>query len=450
MLFLAAIYLTLARSLVYGALAVAQKIRARRREFDPAFHPPVSVLIAAYNEEKVIARTVRSVLDNGYDDIEVVVVDDGSKDGTLDGMNRNFGDEPRVRILSQVNGGKSAALNRAIAQARNEILVAVDADTIFRKNAIALLVRHFVDSKVGAVSGNARVGNRGKWITRFQSIEYICGFNLDRRALDYLNAITVVPGAVGAWRRTSSGTSAASATTRWPKSGLDARDPPPRTTRSVMSRTPSHTPKLRRPHSSREQRFRWSFGTFQAAWKHRYVTLDPRYGTLGLVASRVSGSSRFPDRRPVPVCRGGNGRGPVCREIGKSFSCTTSVLRASRRSQRCSPTARKARKPTWDLLYSSSSEFITGELMLYVLVKSLVFAVRGRLVGWGKLEHRRECRKPLGERRRSSAARHRPLKRVRELNPGSSGTYIGAIDPFSGHPMTKTEHFSVKIVEQAR
>ena len=105
MLFLAAIYLTLARSVVYGALAVAQKIRARRREFDAAFHPPVSVLIAAYNEEKVIARTVRSVLDNGYDDIEVVVVDDGSKDGTLEELNRNFGDETRVRILSQVNAG---------------------------------------------------------------------------------------------------------------------------------------------------------------------------------------------------------------------------------------------------------------------------------------------------------------------------------------------------------
>ena len=62
-------------------------------------------------------------------------------------------------------------------------------------------MRHFQDLNVGAVSGNARVGNKQKWITKFQSIEYIYGFNLDRRALDVLNAITVVPGAVGAWRR---------------------------------------------------------------------------------------------------------------------------------------------------------------------------------------------------------------------------------------------------------
>src|SRR5207302_7409310 len=88
-----------------------------------------------------------------------------------------------------------------IRHAKHDILIAVDADTLFRTGTIGRLARHFADPKVGAVSGNARVGNREKWITRFQSIEYVYGFNLDRRALDYLNAITVVPGAVGAWRR---------------------------------------------------------------------------------------------------------------------------------------------------------------------------------------------------------------------------------------------------------
>jgi peptidoglycan-N-acetylglucosamine deacetylase len=92
-------------------------------------------------------------------------------------------------------------LNYAIRESSHNILVALDADTIFRRGTIEKMVRHFADERVGAVSGNARVGNRKGWITRFQSIEYICGFNLDRRALDLLNAVTVVPGAAGVWRK---------------------------------------------------------------------------------------------------------------------------------------------------------------------------------------------------------------------------------------------------------
>src|SRR5581483_11579391 len=117
-----------------------------------SFQPPVSVVVAAYNEEKVIARTVQSILDNGYPDVEVVVVDDGSKDETLQVLNEAFGDHPQVRIFTQPNRGKSAALNHAIGKANNEILVAVDADTIFRRGAIGKLVRHFAEPSVGAVS----------------------------------------------------------------------------------------------------------------------------------------------------------------------------------------------------------------------------------------------------------------------------------------------------------
>ncbi|MBZ5584851.1 MAG: glycosyltransferase [Acidobacteriia bacterium] len=199
--FLWAIYLTLLRTLVFGTLAIFQKRRARRRRFHPRYQPPVSVIIAAYNEEKVIVRTVESVLRNGYDDLEIVVVNDGSEDATLDILRENYGRSSLVRILDQPNRGKSAALNNAIAHASHEILIAIDADTIFRRGTVENLVRHFEDPGIGAVSGNARVGNRNKWITRFQAIEYIYGFNLDRRALDLLNAITVVPGAVGAWRK---------------------------------------------------------------------------------------------------------------------------------------------------------------------------------------------------------------------------------------------------------
>ena len=116
LLFLIAIYLTLARSAIFAALAILQKRREARAQYDDAFRPPVSVLVAAYNEETVITRTIDSVLRNGYDDMEIIVVDDGSKDRTLEVLRQEFGGNSKVRILTQPNGGKSAALNNAIAQ----------------------------------------------------------------------------------------------------------------------------------------------------------------------------------------------------------------------------------------------------------------------------------------------------------------------------------------------
>src|SRR5262249_7118351 len=138
-IFLWAIFLSAARSLSFGSLAILQKFRARKRRFSDEFHPPVSVVVAAYNEEKVIVRTVESILRNGYHDLEVVVVDDGSKDATYELLNAAFESDSRVRVFTQPNRGKAAALNHAITQARNSILVAVDADTIFAKGAISYL-----------------------------------------------------------------------------------------------------------------------------------------------------------------------------------------------------------------------------------------------------------------------------------------------------------------------
>ena len=284
-LFLGAIFLTLARSIGYGILAILQKRAYRREVFDPDYCPPVSVIIAAYNEEKVIERTVDSILQNGYPNMEIIVVDDGSKDATLEVLRRRFADEAKVFILTQPNGGKSAALNNGIAHANYDILIAVDADTLFRLGTIGLLARHFANPKVGAVSGNARVGNKKNWITRFQSIEYIYGFNLDRRALDYLNAITVVPGAVGAWRKqlvVDSGgflhdtlAEDTDLTLAIRRMGYVIRY---EQDAIAYTEAPEDTRNLAK------QRFRWVFGTLQAVWKHRDALFVPKYGTLGFVA----------------------------------------------------------------------------------------------------------------------------------------------------------------------
>jgi cellulose synthase/poly-beta-1,6-N-acetylglucosamine synthase-like glycosyltransferase/peptidoglycan/xylan/chitin deacetylase (PgdA/CDA1 family)/spore germination protein YaaH len=386
-LFLAAIFLTALRSVVCGGLAIAQKFAARRRRFDPGFAPPVSVIVAAYNEEKVIRKTVESVLKNGYTDLEVIVVDDGSADGTLGVIEEAFGADPRVKIATQANAGKSSALNRAIAMASNDILVALDADTIFRPGAIAKLVRHFADPRVGAVSGNARVGNRSNWITRFQSIEYIYGFNLDRRALDLLNAITVVPGAAGAWRKSlvlEAGGFAHATLAEDTDLTLAIRRLGYRIRYEegalAYTEAPEDTSGLVR------QRFRWSFGTLQSVWKHRDATFDPRYGTLGLVALPsiwvfqvlLSALSPFAELSMLIALFAGNWK-IVLAYYGAFLvlELLTGLLAYGLEGERPS-----------DLRLLFFQRVYYRGLMQYILLKSLLFAMRGRLVGWGKVERR--------------------------------------------------------------
>src|SRR5581483_8854946 len=133
----------------------------------------VSVVIPAFNEEKVIARTVKGILASTVRDLEVIVVDDGSQDRTADVVQKQFGADARVRLIRVPNGGKAAALNTGLAQATGDVVVALDADTHFERKTIARLVRWFADPEVGAVAGNAKVGNRINMITRWQALEYI-------------------------------------------------------------------------------------------------------------------------------------------------------------------------------------------------------------------------------------------------------------------------------------
>lgn len=387
LLFLAAIYLTLLRTLVFGVLAIIQKRIARRRVLSPDYRPNVSVIIAAYNEEKVIANTVDSVLNNGYEGIEVIVVDDGSKDHTLEVLRSKFSGDARVTVLTQPNAGKAAALNRAILLAANDIVVALDADTIFRHGTIGKLVRHFEDPRIGAVSGNARVGNRNRWITRFQSIEYIYGFNLDRRALDLLNAITVVPGAVGAWRKELI-----------VKLGGFSHDTLAEDTDLTLAirrlgyviryeeEAVAYTEAPEDTRSLARQRFRWAFGTLQAAWKHRDAMFLPRYGSLGFVALPsiwmfqivLSALSPFAEIAMLIAMFSGNWRVVLLYYFGffvlELLTCFLAYGLEGERSG--------------DLWLLFIQRIYYRELMYYVLARSVLHAIRGRMVGWGKLERR--------------------------------------------------------------
>lgn len=274
-LFYLAISLGMARAVIITALAWYQN--RRRRGEPPQYQPSVTVIIPAYNEERVIAASIARVLASDYPAVEVIVADDGSKDATSRIVAQAYGQDPRVRLLTLENGGKAAALNRALVHATGEIIIALDADTQFEEATIARLARWFADPRIGAVAGDARVGNRVNLVTRWQAVEYITAQNLERRALANFDAMTVVPGAVGAWRR-----AALDSVGGYPEDTL-AEDQDLTIAIARQGWRVTYDPRAvawtEAPESFRalaKQRFRWAFGTLQCLWKHRAVLVRGR------------------------------------------------------------------------------------------------------------------------------------------------------------------------------
>ena len=283
-IFILGIILVSGRAIIIGILAIIEKIRPDHAVLpDPP--PAVTVLIPAHNEETVIVQTVTSVLLSDLTDIHVIVVDDGSTDRTLELLHENFGSNDCVQIIHQVNRGKAAALSHALLEAKTEIVVTIDADTEIESDAIRKLIRHFSDPRVGAVAGNVKVGNRSRWLTRWQALEYITSQNMEKRAFDLLNCITVVPGALGAWRRQaieSAGGITADTVAEDADLTIAIRRLGWRVTYDEEAIAWTEAPE--KPGQLIRQRFRWTFGTLQSFWKHSDTLFRPRYGTLGWVA----------------------------------------------------------------------------------------------------------------------------------------------------------------------
>ncbi|HEY4977813.1 MAG TPA: glycosyltransferase [Candidatus Acidoferrum sp.] len=282
--FILGIFLVSFRALIIGILAIIEKLRPDHDQL-PEPPPSVTVLIPAHNEESVIVQTVQSVLLSDYTNMHVIVVDDGSTDSTLELLHSNFGKNSFVQIIHQVNKGKAAALNNALSQAQTEIVVTIDADTEVEPDAIRNLLRHFSDPKVGAVAGNVKVGNRSRWLTRWQALEYITSQNMEKRAFDLLNCITVVPGALGAWRRSAieaAGGITADTVAEDADLTIAIRRLGWRVTYDEFAIAWTEAPET--PGVLIRQRFRWTFGTLQSFWKHSGTLFRPKYGTLGWVA----------------------------------------------------------------------------------------------------------------------------------------------------------------------
>ena len=275
-----------ARLIIVGLFAVIDRLRKPYHLASPGYNPRVAVLIPAYNEETVIVRTIRSVLNSDYKNLHVIVIDDGSSDRTAEIAREAYAAEIKaghVQVLTKPNAGKAAALNYALDRLSEEIYIGIDADTVIAADAISKLIPHFEDPMIGAMAGNAKVGNRVNLWTRWQALEYITSQNFERRALDLFHVVTVVPGAIGAWRtapvKAAGGyplntvAEDADLTMNLLEQGLkvDYED------RSLaFTEAPIDAKGLMR------QRFRWSFGTLQAVWKHRAAFV--RNKAMGLFA----------------------------------------------------------------------------------------------------------------------------------------------------------------------
>lgn len=382
------------RLLVLVILSKKQHRRVRREIRDMSYKPPVSVVIAAYNEEKVIVSTVLSVLESTYEHLEIIVVNDGSTDGTSRVMEEAFRDHPKVILLEKTNGGKSTALNMGFRKATGEIVVAFDADTQVNKEAISLMIRHFKDESVGAVSGNVRVGNVHNLLTRWQYIEYVIGFNLERRAFAELNCITVVPGAIGAWRKdyvaecgyytTDTLAEDTDMTIKLLREGYGVKY---EESALAYTEAPGDLKSLMK------QRYRWSFGILQALWKHRDMMFSTEHKTLGFIALPNMWLFQYilqtlsPLADLILILGLFSSRAPIfiTYYAGLLILDYITALYAFR-LEKVNPGI---------LVWLFLQRIIYRSLMVYINIKAIFNAMKGMQVGWNKFKRKGDVKKPV-------------------------------------------------------
>lgn len=292
--------------------------------------PRVTVLAPAYNEEVTVAASVRSLLTLRYPNLELVVINDGSKDGTLDVLVAEFDltevapsfpadvDSKPVRglyrsarhrglvVVDKVNGGKADSLNAGLNVATGELICAIDADTLIDPAAFLRIVRPFLTEEATvATGGTIRVVNDAtvrdgrvvavraptRALPGIQTAEYLRSFLFGRLGWNVLSGNLIVSGAFGMFRRSAM---VATGGYRHDTVGEDMelvvrlrrlgvrQDGP-----SKVTFVPDPIAWTEVPESLRvlgRQRERWQRGLADVLWRHRGMLLNPRYGGIGLVA----------------------------------------------------------------------------------------------------------------------------------------------------------------------
>lgn len=251
--------------------------------------PLVSIIVPAYNEEVNAVSSLNNLLKQDYPNFNIIFIDDGSKDETYQRVCDALSQNDKVKILTKPNGGKASALNYGIMQTNAEYVVCIDADTKLYPNAVSLMMLHFLDENgdksLGAVAGNVKVGNQRNLLTKWQSIEYITSQNFDRMAYANINAITVVPGAIGAFKKAAIDDAGGLTTdTLAEDCDLTVRILRAGYTVGNENRAIAMTEAPEKTKQFIKQRTRWSFGVMQTFWKHRDTLFNKNYKGLGLWA----------------------------------------------------------------------------------------------------------------------------------------------------------------------
>ena len=398
-LFIFGILLSVGRIILMAVLASIQKRKdSRSNVISPLLAPNkndwplVSVIVPAYNEEVNAIRTVKSLLAQDYPQLEIIFVDDGSKDETYVRVGEYFLANPKVRVYTKSNGGKASALNFGIQKSTADFVVCIDADTQLKTDAVTELMKKFDNENVGAVAGNVKVGNEVNMITRWQSIEYITSQNFDRRAFDLLNCITVVPGAIGAFRKDAV-LLAGGFTTDTLAEDCDLtmrllrHDYVIRNCTSAISYTEA-------PETFRQflkQRFRWSFGVMQCFWKHRDTVFNPKYKSFGMIAmpNILIYQMILPILAPLADII------LVLSLVAASFGVIVAsiphiilyyIIFTFIDVAGAALAFAYEKENHFKLVWMLPQRLIYRQLMYYILIKSFNKAIKGELQGWGALK----------------------------------------------------------------
>jgi cellulose synthase/poly-beta-1,6-N-acetylglucosamine synthase-like glycosyltransferase/spore germination protein YaaH/peptidoglycan/xylan/chitin deacetylase (PgdA/CDA1 family) len=390
-LFIIFIFLSLSKIVLMAILAGRQHRKDLSENIAPfwlangADQPLVSIIVPAYNEEVNAVFSLNNLLKTDYPNFEIIFVDDGSKDSTCEKVQAAFKDNPKIRVLRKPNGGKASALNFGIAQSTADFVVCIDADTKLLPNAVSRLMVHFENEEVGAVAGNVKVGNEVNLITRWQAIEYITSQNFDRKAFAAVNAITVVPGAIGAFRKEAI-EEAGAFTTDTLAEDCDLTIRILRCGYSIKNANDAIA-LTEAPESVKmflKQRFRWSFGVMQTFWKNKDALFNWKYKWLGWIALPNILIFQFIIPTIAPLADifmvigliGGNAEKILSYYfIFMLIDAAVSIMAFRFEKEKFSK-----------LIWLIPQRFIYRWLMYYVLFKSFRKAIKGELQNWGVLK----------------------------------------------------------------
>lgn len=407
-LFIVGIVLSISRMIAMAVLASLQRKRENKERAallplpGPTSYPPVAIIVPAYNEEINAVRTVSNLLQQTYPDLQIIFVDDGSKDSTFKIVSETFAGVPGVHVYTKPNGGKASALNYGISLANAEYVVCIDADTQLKADAVMQLMKKFTTSplspllkergEVGAVAGNVKVGNEVNMITLWQSIEYITSQNFDRRAFDLLNCITVVPGAIGAFKKEAI-IKAGGFTTDTLAEDCDLTMRLHRNNYLIRNCTEaiSYTEAPESMKQFMKQRFRWSFGVMQCFWKHRDAVFNPRYKNFGMVAlpNILVFQMILPFLAPLAdlilvlgLIAAGLGIVPASLSHIILYYLIFSLVDIAGAALAFAFEKEDYKKLFWMI----PQRLVYRQLMYYILIKSFNKAIKGELQSWGVLK----------------------------------------------------------------